>query len=135
MENLSCEHEEQQEYTLLPEKFEDENQEEYIGRISQAYRELPKWEREYMPFKSEVRMFLHKEEKMLDSEIGVLLNECATTIHKWRFKNNLQSNYNPEDVKAKIYNRARYKMTLEEKERALEFIAKVIAISDGKLRL
>ena len=61
MEQEMCEKiednvEEKFEYTLLPEKLEDEKPAEYIERIAEVYREIPMWDREGLPYKHEVRM-------------------------------------------------------------------------------
>ena len=144
MEQEMCEKiednvEEKFEYTLLPEKLEDEKPAEYIERIAEVYREIPMWDREGLPYKHEVRMYLYKEEKMLDSEMAFLLRDVAPTIRTWRRKYGLESNFEPKGkgrrIPTRSYQKSNFEITPEERERVIEFVAKLVAISEGRVRI
>lgn len=115
---------EESEYSLLA-RSEDECDEDFLKRIVEEYKEAKVKQAD--GFKNEVRLYLYNEQKLLDRQIGDLLEENPKIIATWRRRNDLEPNYwerKPKEKKENI--KENYHRTEREKDLVVKFVLRAL---------
>ena len=122
-------------FSLLPEKSENETDEEYVERIVDIERGIekkPAYTKEEVVLKDAVRMYLYHEMKLDDRKMGELVGVEPVTICSWRYKHGLEVNSDRKKPKKRKSLNRDYPKTEREKQIIAEFFLMFEALVDGK---